>query len=194
MVGPEDVLEFWLDKIGPKGWYKEDAALDARIFERFQSSLEGAIEGRYSLWLTYPTGTLAYIVLTDQLSRNMYRGTGQAFASDKLALAAAKSAVQKGWDLKVDEPARQFFYLPMMHSECLSDQEQSVRLICERMPETKAMNLPHARAHREVIRQFGRFPYRNAALARDTTQAEAAYLATGGYGETLRMLDAKKAS
>ncbi len=194
MVGPEDVLEFWLDKIGPSGWYNEDAALDARIYERFQPALEGAMEGRYSLWLTYPSGTLAYIILTDQFSRNMYRGTAQAFASDKFALAAAKSAVQKGWDLKIDEPARQFFYLPMMHSECLSDQEKSVRLILERMPKSGAQNLLHARAHREVIRQFGRFPYRNAALSRDTTQAETAYIAAGGYGETVRSLDLQAAS
>ena len=194
MIGPEDVLEFWLDKIGPEGWYKQDAQLDARIYERFQTALDGALEGRYSLWLTYPSGTLAYIILTDQFSRNMYRDTALAFASDKLALAAAKSAVQKGWDMKIDEPARQFFYLPMMHSECLSDQEKSVRMILSNLPQTGADNLLHARAHREVIRQFGRFPYRNDALARDTTQAEKAYLASGGYGSTVQMLDAKAAS
>lgn len=194
MVGPEDILEFWLDKIGPEGWYKEDAVLDARILERFQSTWDGAVEGRYSLWLTYPSGALAYIILTDQFSRNMFRGTARAFASDKLALATAKSSVQKGWDMKIDEPARQFFYLPMMHSECLTDQERCVRLMHERMPKTGASNLHHARAHREVIRQFGRFPYRNTALTRDTTHAESAYLASGGYGHTMRMMDAKKAS
>ncbi len=194
MIGPEDVLEFWLDKLSPEDWYKDSAALDARIYERFHTAWEGAMEGRYSLWLTYPSGTLAYVILTDQFSRNMFRGTAQAFASDRLALAAAKSAVQKGWDTQIDEPGRQFFYLPMMHSECLSDQEQSVRLILERMPDTGAPNLHHARAHREVIRQFGRFPYRNDALTRDTTAAETAYLAAGGYGETVRMLDAQAAS
>jgi uncharacterized protein (DUF924 family) len=152
------------------------------------------MEGRYSLWLTYPSGTLAYIILTDQFPRNMYRGSAQAFAADRLALSAAKTAVQKGWDRKIDEPARQFFYLPMMHSECLSDQEQSVRLILERMPRTGADNLVHARAHREVIRRFGRFPYRNKALSRDTTQAETAFIAAGGYGETLRSLDLQAAS
>lgn len=194
MIGPDDILEFWLDKIGPSGWYKQDTALDARIYERFQTAHEGAMEGRYSLWLTYPSGALAYIILTDQFPRNMYRGTGQAFSSDKLARAAAKSAIQKGWDMKIDEPARQFFYLPMMHSECLSDQEQSVRMMLNRMPETGADNLLHARAHREVIRQFGRFPFRNKALARDTTQAETAFIASGGYGETVRSLDLEKAS
>ncbi len=123
----------------------------------------------------------------------MFRGTARAFASDKIALAAAKSAVDKGWDLKIDEPARMFFYMPMMHSENLCNQERCVRLTHERMPKTGAEYLPHARAHREVIRQFGRFPYRNEALSRTTTNAEAAYLVGGGYGQTLRALELRAA-
>lgn len=194
MIGPDEVLEYWLDDVGPKGWYKSDEAMDAEIRDRFEAAWQGAMDGRFSLWLTYPSGTLAYIVLTDQLSRNMFRDTGRAFASDRLSLAAAKSAISRGWDMKIDEPARQFFYLPLMHSENLCDQERSVRLICERMPQTGAENLRHAQAHREVIRMFGRFPYRNAALARATTGAEGAYLSSGGYGETVRMMEQKRAS
>jgi uncharacterized protein (DUF924 family) len=194
MIGPEDVLGFWLDEVGPAGWYKQDDALDAQIRDKFQDAWQGAMEGRYSLWLTYPSGTLAYIVLTDQFSRNMFRGSAKSFASDRMALAAAKSAIHKGWDMRIDEPARQFYYLPLMHSENLCDQDRSVRLICDRMPESGLDNLDHARAHRDVIRQFGRFPYRNEALERATTQSEAAYLAGGGYGYTLRTLDQRKAS
>ncbi|SPH20919.1 hypothetical protein ASD8599_01660 [Ascidiaceihabitans donghaensis] len=194
MVGPEDVLKFWLDDLQPKDWYKDDEALDQQIRDTFLSTWEGASEGRFSLWLTYPSGALAYILLTDQLSRNMFRGTGRAFSSDRLALAAAKSAIAKGWDMKIDEPARQFFYLPLMHSENLCDQDRCVRLICERMPIGREDNLIHARAHRDVIRQFGRFPYRNAALGRSSTSQEDAYLAGGGYGSTLRQLQAAKAA
>ena len=102
------------------------------------------------------------------------------------ALAAAKIAIKRGWDLKVDEPARQFFYLPLMHSENLCDQERCVRLMCERMPVHGPDNLLHARAHREVIRQFGRFPYRNDALGRKTTPAEQVFLDDGGYGAAYR--------
>ncbi|WP_424833363.1 DUF924 family protein [Ruegeria sp.] len=188
MVSPEEVLSFWLDEVGPEGWYLQDEALDAQIRERFLETWKAACEGRFSLWLTYPSGSLAYIILTDQFPRNMFRGSKQAFASDKAALAAAKCAVDKGWDLKIDEPARQFFYLPMMHSENLCDQERCVRLMCERMPNHGAGNLLHARAHREVIRQFGRFPYRNEALDRPTTEHEAAYVSNGGYGATVRAL------
>jgi uncharacterized protein (DUF924 family) len=186
MVGPEDVLSFWLDEVGPSGWYKQDPAFDAEISERFLAAWKDANDGKFGLWLTYPNGALAYVILTDQLSRNMFRGCGQAFATDRAALAAAKSAIDKGWDLRVNEPARQFFYLPLMHSENLCDQERCVRLMCQRMPETGASNLLHARAHREVIRQFGRFPYRNDALDRVSTTPETDYVASGGYVQTLR--------
>ena len=190
MAGPEEVLSFWLDEIGPKGWYAQDDALDAQIREKFLKTWEGACSGRFSLWLTYPSGTLAYIILMDQFPRNMFRGDQKAFSSDRAALAAAKAAIDKRWDMKIDEPARQFFYLPLMHSENLCDQERCVRLMCERMPQEGASNLLHARAHREVIRQFGRFPYRNHALSRPMTGPEQAYVSAGGYGETVRELQA----
>lgn len=190
MVGPEDILSFWLDEIGPAGWYVQDDALDAEITEKFKSTWEAACEGKFSMWLTYPSGALAYIILMDQFPRNMFRGEARAFKTDKAALAAAKCAVDKRWDMRIDEPARQFFYLPMMHSENLCDQERCVRLLCERMPQTGASNMLHARAHREVIRQFGRFPYRNDALHRTPTAQEAVYVSAGGYGQTVRDLQA----
>jgi uncharacterized protein (DUF924 family) len=190
MVGPEEVLSFWLDDVGEAKWYAQDSALDAEISKRFQETWEGACEGRFSLWLTYSSGALAYIILTDQFPRNMFRGSSRAFSSDRIALAAAKAAVDRRWDMRIDEPARQFFYLPMMHSENLCDQERCVRLMCERMPEHGASNLLHARAHREVIRRFGRFPYRNEALSRPSTPPETDYVSNGGYGETVRGLQA----
>jgi uncharacterized protein (DUF924 family) len=195
MIGPQHVLKFWLDDVSQDQWYAVDDALDANITANFKDTWDAASEGRYSLWLTYPSGALAYIILTDQFSRNMFRGQAKAFASDRAALAAAKSAIDKGWDLKIDAPARQFFYLPLMHSENLCDQDRCVRLMKERMPgEYRDSNLLHACAHRDVIREFGRFPYRNEALKRPSTQPERAYLAAGGYGHTLRRLQEKKAA
>ena len=190
MTDPQDVLKFWLDEVGPSGWYDSDAALDDEVRNRFGALWDRSREGALSLWLTYPNGALAYVILTDQFPRNMFRGSGKAFATDRAALAAAKSAIAKGWDLKIDEPARQFFYLPLMHSENLCDQERCVRLMCERMPETGDGNLIHARAHREVIRMFGRFPYRNEALSRTTTPLERDFVDAGGYGHTVRQLQA----
>lgn len=189
MTGADDVLEFWLDRLTPADWYKANDALDAEVRSWFEDTWLGAMEGTRGLWLTYPSGTLAYIILMDQFPRNMFRGTAQAFASDSYALAAAKMAIDKGWDKRIDEPARQFFYLPLMHSEVLSDQDRCVRLIADRMKETGAPNLLHARAHREVIRRYGRFPTRNAALGRRSSGPEREYMELGGYGAVVRGLE-----
>ncbi|WP_136441288.1 DUF924 family protein [Pacificoceanicola onchidii] len=185
MATPEDILAFWLDEVGPGGWYKQEDARDETIRTRFGETWNAAMEGRYGLWLTYPSGTLAYIILLDQFSRNMFRDDAKAFASDSVALAAAKQAIHRRWDLKIDPPARQFFYLPLMHSENLCDQDRCVRLLKDRMPGGPD-NLLHARVHREIIRMFGRFPYRNEALGRTTTAAEQAFFDRGGYGAVLR--------
>ena len=145
------------------------------------------------LWLTYPGGTLAYIILMDQFPRNMFRDTAQAFASDRAALAAAKQAISRGWDLRIEEPARQFFYMPLMHSENLCDQDRCVRLMLTRMPQSNGSIMIHAKAHRDVIRRFGRFPFRNDALSRATTIHEAEFIEQGGYGSAVRALQTEAA-
>ena len=191
MVTPEQVLSYWVDEIGPKGWYVGTDALDAQVREKFMKTWQEAQAGACGLWLTSPVGTLGYIVLTDQFPRNMFRGGQDAFATDKSARAAAKIAIERDWDLRIPEPVRQFFYMPLMHSENLIDQDRCVRLMKTRLVETGADNLRHACAHRSVIRQFGRFPFRNAALGRMQTAAETAWLDEGGYGATLRAVDAQ---
>jgi len=189
MKSPEEVLEFWLDEVGEAGWYKAEDALDQAIRDRFMTTWEAAAaETGFCNWKQTPRGMLALIVLTDQFPRNMFRGEARAFATDSLARKYAKWAVDREWDLQVKEPERQFFYMPLMHSENLSDQERCVRLMLQRMPEHGASNLIHARAHRQVIRQFGRFPYRNDALDRAFTGPERAYVDGGGYGQTVSAL------
>lgn len=194
MHTPKGVLDFWLHTVGEAGWYKQDASVDADIHKRYLNLWQRAAGGALTDWCVTPRGTLAYLILTDQFPRNMFREDGRAFATDGIAVHAAKKAVERGWDLRVAEPERQFFYLPMMHAESLPDQERGVRLIAERMPETGASNLLHARAHRRVIRQFGRFPHRNTALGRDTTPKEARFLDGGGYGAVVRAIEAEDAS
>ncbi len=194
MMSPDEILRFWLDETGPEGWFRKSDAFDAEIRDRFEQTWQSAREGAHSLWLTYPTGALAYVILTDQFPRNMFRGTAKSFATDGAALAAAKSAVERNWDMRIDEPARKMFYMPLMHSENLCDQDRCVRLICERLPETGGPTLLHARAHRAVIRQFGRFPSRNHALNRSETAPEAAFTADGGYGATVRSLQPSQAA
>ena len=134
-----------------------------------------------SAWTASARGALALIILLDQFSRNIYRGSGRAFASDGYCLSIAKGAVARKLDLKIPEPERQFFYLPLMHSETLADQEQCLRLFLLRCPEIGHQNAEHAIKHREVIRKFGRFPSRNAALGRVDSDAELAYREAKGY-------------
>jgi uncharacterized protein (DUF924 family) len=123
----------------------------------------------------------------------MHRGTALAFATDARALAAARQAVEAGWDMGAPEPERQFFYMPFEHSENPADQELAVRLLTERMASDPDMAL-HARVHQAIIARFGRFPFRNAALGRDTTPAEAEFMATGGYAAEVARLRASHAS
>lgn len=179
----QQVRDFWIDEVGPKGWYAQDADLDADISRRFAALWDRASQGALEGWGRSAEDALAYLILTDQFPRNMFRGDARAFATDARALCTAKCAIGKELDQKIPEPQRQFFFLPLMHSESLTDQDQAVRMFLTRMPQSGAENLLHARAHREVIRLFGRFPYRNAALGRATTAAEQRFLDNGGYGQ-----------
>ncbi len=182
-VGPEDILAFWIDEVGEAGWYAVDEALDARVRARFQGAWERARAGGLDGWREAARGRLALLILLDQFPRNMFRGDARSFATDARALAVAKQGLRLGHDREVEGPARQFFYLPLMHSETLADQQRSVRLCLLAFGRNE--NFRHARAHRAVIRRFGRFPYRNAALGRRTTPAEAAWMEGGGYEAAL---------
>jgi uncharacterized protein (DUF924 family) len=192
MADPIEVLDFWLGEVGPEGWYAGGDALDALCRERFEPIWQAAHDDGLGHWVEGAAGTLAFIIICDQLSRNMHRGTAKAFATDGLALAAARRAVDAGWDLEAPEPERQFFYMPFEHSEDGADQALAVALISERVLSDPDLAL-HARAHQAVIQRFGRFPTRNAALGRDTTEAEAVYLAEGGYGAEVNRLRASYA-
>ncbi len=179
----EEILEFWLGEVGPERWYGGGEALDAECRRRFLATWERARTGAFDGWICAPRPALALVVLLDQLPRNMFRDDPRAFATDAMARAAAKRAIARGFDQRIPEPERQFFYLPLEHSESVSDQARAVRLFVLRFPDKEY--LVHARAHRAVIRRFGRFPYRNAALGRRSTPAEAAFLAAGGYAAAL---------
>lgn len=180
MSDPVEVLEFWLGEVGPQGWYVGGAELDATCRERFADLWQAAHDGGLEHWVEGTVGTLAYLVICDQLARNIHRGSALAFATDARALAAARRAVEEGWDMGAPEPERQFFYMPFEHSENPADQSMAVRLLTERMGSDPEMAL-HARAHQAIITRFGRFPFRNAALGRTSTPEEAAFLAEGGY-------------
>lgn len=189
MSDPVEVLDYWTGAVGEKGWFAGGPELDAEIRVRFADVWQAAHDGGLEHWVDGAAGTLAYLVICDQMSRNMHRGSALAFATDERALAAARKAIEAGWDMAAPEPERMFFYLPFEHSENPADQARSVTLMQERLADPE-MTL-HARAHQEIIRRFGRFPYRNAALGRDSTPEEQDFMANGGYGA---MVEALKAS
>ena len=187
MSDPIEILDFWLGEVGPEGWYAGGDALDDTCRERFAETWQAAHEDGLEHWVEGTVGTLAYLILCDQLARNMHRGSGLAFATDARARDAARKAVEMGWDMAAPEPERQFFYMPFEHSENLEDQALAVTLLQERVPSNPDMAL-HARAHQAIIARFGRFPFRNAALGRDTSPEEAAFMAEGGYAAEVARL------
>lgn len=189
MSDPVEVLDFWLGEIGPDGWYAGGEEIDDTIAVRFGDLWQALHDGGLEHWVDGTVGTLAYLIVADQFSRNIHRGTGRAFATDGMARAAARRALDMGWDMGAPEPERQFFYLPFEHSEDMADQDLCVRLMEERLA-SEPGNILHAQAHRQIIARFGRFPFRNAALGRDNTPAEAAFLAEGGYAAIVRALEA----
>lgn len=178
MVTPSDINFFWLNEVGPKGWYQQSDELDQTIRERFMAAWQAA-PAAADAWHDNPEGALAALILTDQFPRNMFRNDPRSFATDALALRLADRAIALGHDMKTPEPERQFFYLPYEHAEDLAAQNRAVALFAERMP---GENLRHAKLHRDTIEKFGRFPWRNQALGRESTPGEEQLLAAGGYG------------
>lgn len=174
---PDDVISFWVDEVGEKQWYAGGSSLDRTIRDRFAEAWE-KVESLVPEWSGTASGALGLLILTDQIPRNMFRDDPRSFATDKLARRIADGAIAAGQDMTISPPVRQFFYLPFMHSEEMGDQSRAIALFEERMP---GDNLRHAHLHREVIRRFGRFPWRNDPLGRETTPQERAFLDAGGY-------------
>jgi uncharacterized protein (DUF924 family) len=162
-------------------WFEKDDAFDD-LCRKFHDDYECAARGEYDALMESPAGAVALVVLLDQLPRNMFRGTARAFATDAKARAVAAHAVDTGFDKRVSAAERMFLYLPFQHSESVADQRRSVALF-ESLPVTAEFSAPdrdntvdYARRHLAIIERFGRFPHRNAALGRDSTPEELAFL------------------
>jgi len=175
------VRQFWLEELTVKDWYVAKDTVDDMIRDRFLTVWQAAHDGGCQDWLKTADDLLAYVILTDQFPRNMFRGDARSFATDAQAVQASQIALGHGWDLQIPAPQRQFIYVTLMHAEDIALQDRAVDLIASRMPEGGAGNINHAKAHRWVIAEFGRFPYRNDALGRDTTPPEQRFLDAGGY-------------
>lgn len=174
---PLAVLDFWWEA-GRSAWFTRSDAFDAEIRSHFVPLMDDAASGALDHWQETPHGALALLLLLDQFPRNVYRQDWRAFASDAKAQKIATAAVERGFDKAFPKEARAFFYLPFEHAEDMALQERSVDLF--RSLADREFYL-YALIHLDVIRRFGRFPHRNAVLERQTTEAEAAYLADGGF-------------
>ena len=189
----EEVLEFWfadaLTEPQPiarrqRVWFRGGAPFDRECTERFSDTLAAAISGELDRWKQTPRGRLALILVLDQFSRNVFRGTAQAFQQDEYALALCREGIAQGDDEQLLPMERTFFYMPLEHAEDRGIQALSVQhfeSLAEQGPrelrEQLRANAGYAREHRDIIEKFDRFPHRNAVLGRQSTAEEEAYLA-----------------
>jgi uncharacterized protein (DUF924 family) len=189
-VTPDAILAFWFAEgreTFRRAWFARDDAFDSAIRDRFGHLVLPAREGALDSWASAAEGALALLLLLDQFPRNLFRGTAEAFASDAKARAVAREAIFTHRHHHALTPVEQvFLFLPFEHSESLADQELSVALF-EGLRQDPRLGGPdgavdYAWRHLEVIRRFGRFPHRNAALGRASTAEELAYLAEPGAG------------
>ena len=188
-MNADTVLDLWFGPPGDPGhtgtraaWFKKDAAFDADIAHRFGALVDQALAGHLAPWAAEPLPALGALIVLDQFTRNVHRGTALAFAGDALALEAAKAMVAKGQDRALTGVQRQFVYMPYEHAECLAAQRESVRLFAQLGRDEPALAglLNWAQRHHDIVARFGRFPHRNAILGRASSADEEAFLLTPG--------------
>lgn len=191
---PEDVLQFWFKDVDPpndvyasKLWFNGGPDFDKECEEKFGEPLKLAIAGAFNGWMATVRGRLALVILFDQISRNVYRNSASAFAQDAIARKITLEGINQGWDKELGPIERWFLYLPLMHSENLEDHDISERVFQELADEFSANKKLHEqllntlafeKEHRVVVEKFGRYPGRNLALGRSSTEEEEKYLST----------------
>ncbi len=200
LATPDDVLAFWLGTARPcnaqalaikQQWFTKSDAFDARIKSQFEPTVQAAMAGQLDGWADDAWSCLALLVVLDQFTRNIYRGTPQSFAGDAKALALAQRAIAQGLDQQLPAVTRIFVYLPLEHAEDLAQQARSVEAFTRLAEDNTSPadvheflvgTLDYAHRHQVVIQQFGRFPHRNAVVGRASTAQELEYLAQPGAG------------
>ena len=186
----KSIIQFWFGENieaeplqNSKKWFKKDPDFDANISNSFGKLLSRAGQGEFEDWKQTAEGSMAFILLTDQFPRNIYRNKKEAFSFDHLALATSKKGIEKELDKKLSWVMRTFFYLPLEHSESIDDQELSTSLFEKLLQEVPpkyndyaAEIFEYAAKHWEIIKRFGRFPHRNEVLGRSSTTEEKEFL------------------
>ncbi|MBD3609196.1 MAG: DUF924 domain-containing protein [Gammaproteobacteria bacterium] len=171
MVRPEDILDFWFSEECRRCWFNSSDELDKKITMEYESVWQQARDGALEQWKQTAQGCLALVIILDQFPLNMYRGQAKSFSTEAASREVARYALEKEFDKAISEEQKLFLFLPFMHSEELADQERSVELFTQAGMETR-----WAEHHRDIVRRYGRFPHRNEALGRTSTEEETAYL------------------
>jgi uncharacterized protein (DUF924 family) len=174
-----DIIRFWFHEIDGSMWFTKDPVFDDFCKKKFSAIHASISVGETFKWRETPEGRLAEILVLDQFSRNMFRDTAGAFASDPLALLLAQEAVHSGDDLKLPLERRTFIYMPYMHSESLIVHEEAIRLFSTKGLE---QNLDYEYRHKRILERFGRYPHRNGVLSRVSTPEEIEFLKQPGSG------------
>lgn len=174
---PQDVTRFW-EQAGESRWFFKDPAFDGALKARFGAALAEARTGAFDHWGQTPEGALGLVILLDQVSRNINRGSPLAFAADARALRLAKGWIGQGFHQKLPAPRARWLIMPFEHAEDIDAQHRSVGLF-------QTMGLSEmaywAQVHLDIIARFGRFPHRNLVLGRVSTPDEIAFLKAGGF-------------
>jgi uncharacterized protein (DUF924 family) len=180
---PSDVLEFWFSEQSRALWFEKNAAFDEAIRGRFEDTVRAAAAGELEHWERTAPGALALVIVLDQFPRNLYRGSARAFAADARAREVADRAISRRLDQDIPLAQRHFLFLPFEHSESTGDQERSIALFQawaeahDGPARDRALEqMRYVHRHAEIVARFGRFPHRNEALGRESTEAEIAFL------------------
>ena len=170
-ITPSDVLDYWFSEKSKQFWFASTPQIDNEIKVRFESVWEKAAEGEYSQWRETADGSVALIVILDQLPLNMFRSDPKGFQTESMAVEVALNAINNGFDEELNDEKLLFLFMPLMHSENIDHQNLQVYLF-----DKYNFNLEFSKHHRDLVKKFGRFPHRNEILGRMSTMEELDYL------------------
>ena len=169
----QDIVDFWFAKTNKKYWFNSTPEFDRHLNEKFLGVYESAVSGELDHWKNNPVGSLALVILFDQIPLNIFRGKKKSFATESRSREVAKHAIEQGHAEQLSNAQQAFLYMPFMHSENMADQDYAVALYDKTGLKN---NLKFALHHRDIIKRFGRFPHRNAILERKSSSQEIEYL------------------
>lgn len=172
-VAADEILQYWFSESMSKHWFNANEEIDADIRARFEKVWEQARQGELAHWTKSANGSLALVIVFDQLPLNMYRGQAMSFATEAMGIATARQAIENGLDKEIAKDRLMFMYMPFMHSENMQDQDYAVQLFRDAGLDE---NVKFALHHRSIVERFGRFPHRNEILGRSSSDTEIAYM------------------